>query len=81
MSADDNRLSPRRDQSRDILALVFIITDDGFSEHCAAEMVSDCAIRAFPHGFKFKLLYPLLVGSDGSALDSHLIKLTLPCKF
>jgi len=49
MTTNDDALGPSRYQSRDVF------TDDGFTEHCAAEDVPDGAIRGSPHLLQLKL--------------------------
>lgn len=49
MSANDDGLSPTRDQARNIFA------NDGLSEYCSSQNVTDGSIGWFPHFFQIEL--------------------------
>lgn len=50
-----------------------IFADNCFPEDSATQNISDGAIWWFPHLFQLELLNPLLIGSDGSTLDTHVV--------
>lgn len=65
--ANDDGLGPARHQARDVLA------QDGPSEHCASQDVTDGAVGRTPHLLQLELLHALLVWCDGGALDAHVV--------
>ena len=67
--ADHDGLLPARDQPGDVLH------NNGFSEHCAVEDVSDGAIGGDPHLLEAKLLDSALIRSDGCTLDANSVLL------
>lgn len=85
MTADDNRLRPSGYDARNVL------TDDGLAEHCPAQDVPDGAVWTQPHLLQLILFdtkvgtfpftvtvnrcIPGLIGSDGGALDAHVVLL------
>lgn len=69
MSANDDRLSPAWNESRDV------VDHDGLPEHSAVQLVSNGAIGTLPHLFESKLFDSRLVWSDGGALNADLVLL------
>jgi hypothetical protein len=69
VSSNDDGSSPAWHKSRNVLA------DDGLSEDGSIKDISDGSIGRSPHFLKFELFDSLLIGSDGSALDSDLVLL------
>ena len=69
MTANDDRLSPTRNQSRNVG------NHDGFAEDHTAEDVADGAVGRLPHLLETKFLYALFIWSDGRALNGHAVKL------
>jgi len=66
VSADNDRLGPVVDQSRDVL------DDDWFSKDGSVKVISDGSIGALPHLLEVELLDSGLIGSDGGTLDADL---------
>ncbi|GMA36355.1 hypothetical protein GCM10025876_25590 [Demequina litorisediminis] len=69
VTADDDRLGPAGDQTRDVR------DDDGLAEHDAAEDVADGAVGRHPHLLETELLHARLVGRDGRALHADVVLL------
>ncbi len=69
VTTNNDGLGPSWDESGDVLE------DNGLSEDGSIEDVSDGSIGGSPHLLKFELLNSLLIGGDGSALDSYLVEL------
>jgi len=64
VSTNNNRLHPTRHKSGNVG------DNDGLSEHSAVEDISNGSVRRPPHLLEVEFLDTLLVGSDGSALDT-----------
>lgn len=69
MSTNDDGLGPTRNKSGNVL------DDDGFSEHCSIEDVSDCSVGRLPHLFQLEFSDSFLVRSDGGTLDTYFVLL------
>ncbi len=67
MASNYNRLIPRGDQARDILA------NNRLAKNGSTQNVTDCTVGALPHFLQAKFLYTALVGGDGRALDAHVV--------
>ncbi len=67
MSANNNRLSPSWNTSRDVLH------HDWLSEDGTVKDVTDGTVRAPPHLLEVELLNSALIGSDGCAFDSDFV--------
>jgi hypothetical protein len=65
VSTDDDGLFPAGDQAWDV------VYDDGFSEDCSVQDVSDCSIWTFPHLLQVEFLDSGFIGSDGGAFDTY----------
>lgn len=75
VAAYDNRLSPARDETGNILC------HNRLPEDGAVENVPDGSVWRFPHLLEAELLYPSLVGGDSGALDAHVVLLYRVCCF
>lgn len=67
VSADDNGLSPSRDESWNVA------DHDWLAEDCSIENVPNGSIGGFPHLLKVEFLNSVLVRGDGCAFDSDLV--------
>ena len=65
MSANDDRLFPRRNKSRDVFDKNRLPKDSSIQD------VTDSAIRTFPHLLKLKLLNSSLIRGYSSTFDPH----------
>ena len=65
MAANDDRLGPGGNQTRDV------VDDDRLAEDDAAQNVPDSAVRRPPHLLKAELLNASLIGSDRRALHAN----------
>ncbi len=52
-----------------------VVADDGLAEDGPAQDVPDGAVGRPPHVLEVELFHPLLVRSDGGALDAHVVLL------
>jgi hypothetical protein len=69
VSADDNRASPARNQSGDVLA------DNGLSEDSTTQNITDSTVRAQPHLLQVEFFDTSLIRSDGGALNADVVLL------
>jgi len=69
VTSNNDGLGPAGDKARHVGA------DNGLTEDSTVQDVTDGSIGRFPHLLKLELLDTLLVGGDGSALDSDLVLL------
>ena len=69
MAANDDRLGPGGNQSRDV------VDDDRLAEDDAAQNVPDSAVRRPPHLLQAELLNSSLIGSDRRALHANSVLL------
>lgn len=67
VSADDDRLSPARNESWNIA------DDDWLAEHSSIQDVSNGSIWRFPHLLQAELLDTFAVRCDGCALDTDFV--------
>ena len=73
VAANDDRLSPPWNQSRDVL------DQDRLSEHSAVQLVSDCAIGRLPHLLEVEFLDADFIRGDGGALNAYLAHFDCIC--
>ena len=75
VSGDDDGFGPAWDELRDVA------DEDGFSEDCAVEDVSDCAVGALPHFGELELFDSFFIGGDRCAFDADPVFLDCLCGF
>jgi hypothetical protein len=67
VTTDDDGLGPAGDKAR------YVSADNGLTEYGTVKDVTDSSVGGLPHLLKVELLDTVLIGGNGSTLDTNLV--------